>query len=63
MDWHNLLSALCLVLVIEGLLPFINPKAWKEAIARFLLFNDKTIRSVALMCMLAGLLGLMLIRA
>ncbi|KZX75576.1 hypothetical protein A3715_34320 [Oleiphilus sp. HI0009] len=62
MDWNDLFTALCLVLVIEGIMPFLNPKAWKQTLASILKANDRTMRSIALVCMLAGLLGVVLLR-
>ncbi|MCH2159148.1 MAG: DUF2065 domain-containing protein [Oleiphilaceae bacterium] len=43
-------------------MPFLNPKAWKQTLASILKANDRTIRSIALVCMLAGLLGVVLLR-
>ena len=63
MAWNDLLAALCLVLIIEGIMPFLNPKAWKATLAKVAMMDDKAIRSVALACMLAGLLGLLWVRA
>ncbi|MCU7371467.1 DUF2065 domain-containing protein [Paucibacter sp. O1-1] len=51
-----LLGALALVLVIEGLLPFINPGAWRQVFARMLAMSDGQIRFVGLSSIIAGLL-------
>lgn len=63
MEWHDLLTALCLVLILEGLMPFLNPNAWKSTLASLLKIDDRTIRSVALVAMLMGLFGLFLVRS
>jgi len=63
MAWNDLLTALCLVLVIEGIMPFLSPKAWKATLAKVAMMDDRTIRSLALVCMLAGLLSLLWVRA
>lgn len=63
MAWHDLLTALCLVMVIEGMMPFLNPKGWKAMLAKITVLDDRSIRSLALVCMLAGLFGLLLVRA
>lgn len=63
MDWQDFASALCLVFVIEGLLPFIKPAAWKESMARIIELDDRSLRSFALVSMLLGVAGLMLVRA
>ncbi|HNQ03455.1 MAG TPA: DUF2065 domain-containing protein [Thiobacillaceae bacterium] len=48
--------ALALMLVLEGVLPFIAPKVWRETFARMLRFNDGQLRFMGLISMLAGLL-------
>ncbi len=53
---HELAIAACLVLIFEGLLPFISPKRWRSMVATMATLNDNTIRSVGLFCMLAGTL-------
>jgi hypothetical protein len=52
--------AIALVLVIEGLLPFITPSLWRETFRRILLLSDGQIRFFGLSSMLAGLLLLYL---
>ncbi len=51
-----LLGALALMLVIEGLLPFINPGAWRQVFARMLAMSDGQIRFIGLSSIVAGLL-------
>ena len=51
-----LLGALALMLVIEGLLPFINPGAWRQVFARMLAMSDGQIRFVGLSSIIVGLL-------
>jgi hypothetical protein len=50
------LPALALMLVMEGVLPFIAPAAWREAFTRMIQFNDGQLRFMGLSSMLAGLL-------
>ncbi len=50
-----LLSAFALMLVVEGLLPLLAPKAWREMFRRILEFNDGQIRFIGLLSMLTGL--------
>lgn len=52
--------ALALMLVMEGVLPFLAPAAWREAFARMTQLNDGQLRFMGLFSMLAGLLLLML---
>lgn len=49
------LPALALMLVLEGVLPFLAPAAWRETFSRMIQFNDGQIRFVGLISMLAGL--------
>ena len=55
-----LLPALALMLVIEGLLPFLLPMVWRDAFRRLTEMSDAQIRFVGLSSMVAGLLLLFL---
>lgn len=57
-----LLTALALMLVLEGLLPFLLPGTWRDAFRRLTDLSDGQLRFVGLTAMLAGLLLLALIR-
>lgn len=59
----NLLLAVALMLVIEGLLPFLAPGTWREAFRRLTQMSDGQIRFVGLSSMLAGLLLLYLLKS
>lgn len=48
--------ALALMLVMEGVLPFLAPAAWREAFIRMTRFSDGQLRFMGLFSMLAGLL-------
>ena len=60
--WHDLAVALCLVLVIEGIVPFLYPRRWREMVMMLSNVDDKTMRMVGLMSMLLGTGLLYLIR-
>ncbi|NLY57374.1 MAG: DUF2065 domain-containing protein [Gammaproteobacteria bacterium] len=60
--WQSLATALCLVLVIEGLMPFLAPAAWKRMLAAVSLMDNRQLRVVGLLSMLAGTACLYLIR-
>lgn len=49
------LPAVALMLVIEGVLPFLSPPAWREAFVRMTQMKDGQIRFMGLVSMLAGL--------
>jgi hypothetical protein len=52
----TVLMAFALMLVIEGLLPFMAPAVWRETFRRIVQFSDGQIRFFGLISMLAGLL-------
>ena len=58
----SLLTALALMLIIEGLLPFLAPGVWREAFRRITDMSDGQLRFVGLTSMLAGLLLLFFTR-
>jgi uncharacterized protein YjeT (DUF2065 family) len=57
-----LVPALALMLVLEGMLPFLAPAAWREAFVRMTAMKDGQIRFMGLISMLAGLLLFLMIR-
>jgi len=59
--WHQLLVAVSLVLVIEGLLPFVSPRGWRDAVAQIARLPLHQIRIVGLTSMLVGTLLLYLV--
>lgn len=56
MDSPDLWLALALVLVIEGLFPFLSPSGWRRMFSQILQLSDGQIRFFGLFSMLAGLL-------
>ncbi len=60
--WQELLSALALVLVLEGLIPFWNPQVLRRMQQKLAEMDDHSLRMAGLMSMLAGLLLLYLVR-
>jgi uncharacterized protein YjeT (DUF2065 family) len=48
--------ALGLMLVFEGLLPFIAPQAWRETFKRMIELKDGQLRFVGLLSIIGGLL-------
>lgn len=57
---NSLLAAFGLVLVLEGILPFLTPRLWREAFRKLLELSDGQLRFMGLFSMLAGL-GIVLI--
>jgi len=52
----TLLLAFALMLVLEGILPFVAPAAWRDTFRRLIQFSDGQIRFVGLSSMLIGLI-------
>ena len=52
--WHELLVALCLLMVIEGLLPFLSPRFWRKMAYNVARLNDRSVRIMGLASMLIG---------
>ena len=60
--WDDLLAACGLMLVMEGLLPFINPAALRGVLLQMARLPDRVLRGAGLASMLLGLLVLYLLR-
>lgn len=57
-DW---LAAIGLVLVIEGILPFVAPAVWREGFGRMLELKDGQLRFIGATSMLGGLFLLLML--
>ena len=60
--WHDLLVAIALVLVLEGLLPFLSPEATRRAVMKIVNLHDSTLRFAGLTSMILGCLLLYALR-
>lgn len=58
----NLLVALALMLVIEGMLPFLLPAVWRETFRRLIEMSDGQLRFIGISSMLLGLILLYFVR-
>ena len=52
--WDKILIGVSLVLVFEGILPFINPTAYKKTMLQVVKMPDSNLRTMGLITMLAG---------
>lgn len=59
--WHDLLVATALVLVIEGIWPFLDPKGWRRALLEALAQDDRFLRSVGFISMATGVVLLYIV--
>jgi uncharacterized protein YjeT (DUF2065 family) len=57
------LMALALMLILEGVLPFLAPNLWRDTFRKITQLSDGQIRFVGLSSMLVGLLLLLLARS
>ncbi|MCY1278792.1 hypothetical protein D9M68_286760 [compost metagenome] len=52
--WQELGIAVCLMLVLEGILPFLYPRRWRETITQVARLPDRHLRLIGLASMLLG---------
>jgi uncharacterized protein YjeT (DUF2065 family) len=57
------IMALALMLILEGVLPFLAPNLWRDTFRRITQMSDGQIRFVGLSSMIVGLLILLWTRA
>ena len=62
LNFSDLLAALGLFLVLEGIAPFLNPQGVKRAFARLLQVHDRELRYAGLGSMLVGVIILFFVR-
>lgn len=57
-SWTDLLAAVALAMVLEGLLPFLSPRQFRHSLLIAAQLSDGSLRLLGLLCMLAGVLTL-----
>jgi uncharacterized protein len=62
LNFTDLLAALGLFFVLEGIAPFVNPQGVKRALARLIEVRDRELRIAGLGSMLVGVVILYLVR-
>ena len=60
--WDDFVRAIALLLVIEGMLPFLSPDSWRQAMIQAGRLTNKALRSVGFASMLIGVLILYIAR-
>jgi uncharacterized protein len=58
----SLWTAFALVLVVEGLLPFIAPRVWRESFRKLVALTDGQLRFIGLVSIALGVAGVWLVR-
>ncbi len=59
---HEFFSALALMLVFEGIMPFLNPQQFRRAMLGAARLHDRTLRSLGLLAMVVGVIILSISR-
>ena len=62
LNWSDLLAALALVLVIEGIVPFVSPGSLRNMLATVAQMDDRILRITGLVSMLCGVVMLYVVR-
>jgi hypothetical protein len=62
LNWDDLLTALALVLVIEGIVPFLNPQSLRKMLVTVAQLDDRTLRITGLVSMICGVVMLYIVR-
>lgn len=52
--WHDLAKAFCLMLVLEGIMPFLHPSGWRTMLRNITSADDRTMRIMGLSTMILG---------
>lgn len=59
--WESLGMAMAMVLVLEGLLPLLAPRQWRQMFMQLLQLKDGQLRFCGLLCIAAGVISLALL--
>ena len=60
--WQDIFTAFALYLVIEGMIPFVNPRGFRRAVSLIAQFGDNDLRVIGLVVMGVGLFLLFIVR-
>ena len=61
--WQDIFTAFTLYLIIEGMIPFVNPGGFRRAVTMISKLDDNRLRMVGLVTMVAGLILLFIVRS
>lgn len=59
--WHELLVAFCLMLVLEGIVPFLYPARWRSLVVALAQIDNTRLRQTGFASMVVGTVLLYLI--
>lgn len=61
-DWDVIWVAAALMLVVEGIIPFLKPDAMRNVLIKMAQMDDRTMRMTGLVSMVAGVILLYLVQ-
>ncbi|MFW2439368.1 MAG: DUF2065 domain-containing protein [Arenicellales bacterium] len=62
MDWNDLFTAIALLLIFEGILPFLNPDRYRKMLEMMEKISNSQLRTMGLIVMVVGAVLLTLVR-
>ena len=62
MNWADLWAALALFMVLEGLIPFVSPRGYKNMVQQMAALPENLLRNLGLGLIVVGLALLFLVR-
>jgi uncharacterized protein YjeT (DUF2065 family) len=57
----SLWAAFAMLLIIEGILPFLAPRVWRETFRKIIELSDGQLRFIGLISIAIGVIGLLLL--
>ena len=60
--WQDVFTAFALYLVIEGMIPFVGPNRFRQAVTEIAKLSDNHLRATGLTVMIAGIVMLFIVR-
>ncbi|MBR9866895.1 MAG: DUF2065 domain-containing protein [Oceanospirillales bacterium] len=54
--WHPLLIGFCLMLVMEGIIPFLYPQRWRNLVNQLALVSNRGLRITGFVSMMTGVI-------
>ncbi|WP_286237029.1 DUF2065 domain-containing protein [Neptuniibacter halophilus] len=58
---HELAIGFCLMLILEGIIPFLYPQRWRNLVQQLALISDSSLRMIGLASMLLGVVTLYIV--
>ncbi|EAR60365.1 DUF2065 domain-containing protein [Neptuniibacter caesariensis] len=58
---HELAIGFCLMLILEGIIPFLYPQRWRNLVQQLALVSNRSLRLMGLASMLLGVVALYIV--